>query len=606
MRRIKKLLLVFTIILLAMPSLLVSAASDSKSGEDTTREKGEVSSKDEVVYGKLNAAGKRQELYVVNTLDVEKAGKVVDHGTYTDLKNLTDLSPLEQKDGEVTVDAPEGKFYYQGNMEGQSLPWDVSITYLLDGKEIEPAELAGKDGHVEIKIATSANEKVDPVFFENYLLQISLSLNLDNYRNIEAPDGTLANAGKNKQVSFTVMPEKEEELVVEADVSDFELDGIDISAVPSSMPIESPDIDEMTGEMDTLTDAIAEVNGGVADLEDGIAQLNDGAGELRDGSMQYKDGISSLAGSSAELVNGSGSLKQALEQMSASLESGSEDMGLGDLKQLEDGLYQMADGINQSADGLVTLRDNYAKAYSTLDEKMAAIPDYELSEEEFKQLYKSGADPEVLDKLKETYTAARTAKGTYSAVKEGFDAVGGTLGQVSGSLTDMANNLEEMADQLASSRENMDSADSFAQLQDGIREIASQYASFHSGLVEYTDGVNQLSSSYGELDNGISGLAEGLGETESGVGSLHDGTAELQDATSDLPDEMKKEVNEMMDEYDKSDFEPVSFVSPENEKVNSVQFVLKTASIKQEEQEETEEPVEEEKGFWARLMDLFK
>ncbi|WP_371069479.1 YhgE/Pip domain-containing protein [Sediminibacillus sp. JSM 1682029] len=606
MRRIKKLLLVFTIILLAMPSLLVSAASDSKSGEDTTREKGEVSSKDEVVYGKLNAAGERQELYVVNTLDVEKAGKVVDHGTYTDLKNLTDLSPLEQKDGEVTVDAPEGKFYYQGNMEGQSLPWDVTITYLLDGKEIEPAELAGKDGHVEIKIATSANEKVDPVFFENYLLQISLSLNLDNYRNIEAPDGTLANAGKNKQVSFTVMPEKEEELVVEADVSDFELDGIDISAVPSSMPIESPDIDEMTGEMDTLTDAIAEVNGGVADLEDGIAQLNDGAGELRDGSMQYKDGISSLAGSSSELVNGSGSLKQALEQMSASLESGSEDMGLGDLKQLEDGLYQMADGINRSADGLVTLKDNYAKAYSTLDEKMAAIPDYELSEEEFKQLYKSGADPEVLDKLKETYTVARTAKGTYSAVKEGFDAVGGTLEQVSGSLADLANNLEEMADQLASSRENMDSADSFAQLQDGIREIASQYASFHSGLVEYTDGVNQLSSSYGELDNGISGLAEGLGETESGVGSLHDGTAELQEATSDLPDEMKKEVNEMMDEYDKSDFEPVSFVSPENEKVNSVQFVLKTASIKQKEQEETEEPVEEEKGFWARLMDLFK
>ncbi|SDM81869.1 hypothetical protein [Sediminibacillus halophilus] len=606
MRRIKKLLLVFSIILLAMPSLLVSAASESKSEEDTTQKKGEVSSKDEVVYGKLNAAGERKELYVVNTLDVEKAGEVVDHGTYTDLKNLTDLSPLEQKDGEVTVDAPEGKFYYQGNMEGQSLPWDVSITYLLDGEEIAPENLAGKDGHVEVKIATSANEKVDPVFFENYLLQISLSFNLDNYRNIEAPDGTLANAGKNKQVSFTVMPEKEEELVVEADVSDFELDGIDISAVPSSMPIESPDIDEMTGEMDTLTDAITEVNGGVADLEDGIAQLNDGAGELRDGSKEYKDGISALDASSAELVNGSGSLKQALEEMSASLSNSSADMGLGDLKQLEDGLSQMADGINQSADGLVTLKDNYAKAYNTLDEKMAAIPDYKISEEEFKELYGSGADPEVLDKLKETYTAARTAKGTYSAVKEGFEAVGGTLGQVSGTLSGMADNLEEMANQLGSSRENMDGADSFAQLQDGISEIASQYASFHSGLVEYTDGVNQLSSSYGELHNGISGLAEGLGETENGIGSLHDGTAELQDATSDLPDEMKKEVNEMMDEYDKSDFEPVSFVSSKNEKVNSVQFVLKTESIKQEEQEETEEPKEEAKGFWARLMDLFK
>ncbi|SDK46709.1 hypothetical protein [Sediminibacillus albus] len=606
MRRIRKLLLVFAMIMLVLPSLFVSAAAGDDGSEEDTTQKGEVSSKDEVVYGKLSAAGERQELYVVNTLDIEKEGEVVDYGSYASLKNLTNLSPLEQQDGAVTFNAPEGKFYYQGNMDDQSLPWDVSITYLLDGKEIAPEELAGRDGHVEIKIATSANEKVDQVFFENYLLQISLSLNLDNNRNIEAPEGTLANAGKNKQVTFTVMPEKEEELVVEADVSDFELDGIDITAVPSSMPIESPDIDEMTGEMDTLTDAIAEVNGGVADLEDGVAQLNDGAEDLRGGSKEFKDGISTLDRSSGELVNGSKSLKQALEEMSASLANSSEDIDLGDLKQLEDGLYQMADGINQASKGLVTLKNNYANAYSSLDKAMAAIPDYQISEEEFKQLYKSGADPGVLDKLKETYTAARTAKGTYSAVQEGFDAVSGTLEQVSGSLADMADNLEEMANKLSSSRKNMDSADSFAQLQDGISELASQYASFHSGLVEYTDGVNQLSSSYGEMHNGITGLAEGVGETANGVSDLHDGTNELEDATSNLPEEMKDEVNEMMDEYDKSDFNPVSFVSKKNEKINSVQFVLKTESIKQEEQKETEEPVEEDKGFWARLKNLFK
>ncbi|WP_053216986.1 coiled-coil domain-containing protein [Virgibacillus senegalensis] len=607
MRRIKKLLLVFAIIMLVLPSLFVSAeAGNSKPEEDTTQEKGEVSSKDEVVYGKLSAAGERQELYVVNTLDVEKAGNIVDYGSYTNLKNLTNLAELEQKDGKVTVDAPEGKFYYQGNMDDQSLPWDISITYLLDGKEIAPEELAGKAGHVEIKLATSANEKVDPVFFENYLLQISLSLNMETYQNIKAPDGTLANAGKNKQVTFTVMPEKEEELIVEADVSSFELDGIDISAVPSSMSIDTPDVDEMTGEMDTLTDAISKVNDGVAELENGVAQLNDGAVELRDGSTAYKEGITSLDASSEELVNGSGSLKQALEEMSTSLANGSEDMRLGDLKQLEDGLFQMADGITQASDGLITLKENYAKAYSTLDEAMAAIPDYELSEDALKQLYSSGADPETLDKLKETYTAARTAKGTYSAVKEGFDAVGGTLEQVSGALAGMAGNLEEMANQLSSSRKDMDSADSFAQLQDGISQLASQYASFHSGLVEYTDGVHQLSSSYGEMDEGISGLADGIGETANGVSELHDGTAELQESTSDLPDQMKDEVNEMMDEYDKSDFEPVSFVSEKNEAVSSVQFVLKTESIKQEEPEETEEPVEEEKGFWDRLKDLFK
>ncbi|MEC5425801.1 hypothetical protein QGM71_20255 [Virgibacillus sp. C22-A2] len=45
--------------------------------------------------------------------------------------------------------------------------------------------------------------------------------------NIQDEDGMVANAGKNKQVTITVMPEKEEELVVEVDVvEDFELDGI--------------------------------------------------------------------------------------------------------------------------------------------------------------------------------------------------------------------------------------------------------------------------------------------------------------------------------------------------------------------------------------------
>ena len=57
----------------------------------------------------------------------------------------------------------KGKFYYQGNMEGE-LPWDVTISYVLDGKEMDPKELAGKDGQLSIHIHTSANELVDPNF----------------------------------------------------------------------------------------------------------------------------------------------------------------------------------------------------------------------------------------------------------------------------------------------------------------------------------------------------------------------------------------------------------------------------------------------------------
>ncbi|WP_331000828.1 coiled-coil domain-containing protein [Radiobacillus kanasensis] len=605
MRRIRKILLVFATIILVMPSLLVSAASnDGKSGEDASQEKGKVSSKDEVVYAKLNATGERQEIYVVNILDIEKAGEIADYGSYSNLKNLTDLSPLELKDNRVTFQAPEGKFYYQGNINQEPLPWDISISYFLDGKEISPEELAGKDGHVEIQIATSANEKVDPVFFKNYLLQISLSLPLDIYSNIQSPDGMLANAGKNTQVTFTVMPGKEGELVLEADVVDFELEGIDISAIPSSMPIDAPDVDDMTGDMETLTDAIKGVNNGVAELEDGVSELNNGVQELRNGSKEYRNGISAIDASSSELVNGSDSLKQALEKMSASLANSSAEMGLGDLKKLEDGLVQAAGGLRKTSDELSALKQKYASAYNELNKAMEDIPAYEISEDEISEL-RNSVDHAALEKLIKTYEAVGAAKDTYSDVKGDFDVVAITLEQVSGSLLKMANQFDTMAKGLSSTQGDMDAAGSIAQLQEGISQLASQYGTFHSGLVEYAGGVSKLSSSYTELDNGIANLSEGTGELENGVSELHDGTAELYESTSDLPEQMKKEVDQMMAEYDKSDFEPVSFVSPKNDKVNSVQFVFKTESIKQEEKEETEKPEEEEKSFWARLKDLF-
>ena len=606
MRRTKKILFVFAAMILVLPSFLVTAASnDRKPGEEISQENGEISSKDEVVYAKLSATGERQEIYVVNIFDVEKEGKIVDYGPYASLKNLTDLSELEQKDNKVAFSAPKGKFYYQGNLDEEPLPWDVSVSYYLNGKEIAPDELAGKDGHVEIRINTSANEKVAPVFFENYLLQISLSLNTDIYSNIHAPDGMLANAGKNKQATFTVMPEKEEELVLEADVIDFELEGIDITAIPSSMPIDAPDINDMTGDMETLTDAIRDVNNGVAELANGAAELNNGVKELQNGSREYKAGMSAIDDSSSELVDASQNIDQALERLSNSLGNGSGDRGLGDLKKLEEGLFQMAGGLRETSDGLATLKENYGKAYSALDEAMAAIPDHQISEQQIQQLYISGADKTILDQLIETYTAARKAKGTYTAVKEAFSAVESTLEEASGGLTGMANTLETMSTSLSTSLNTMDGTDLFVQLQQGISTLSSNYKDFHSGLADYSGGVSQLSSSYDKMHSGIEELSIGTGEIENGVNKLHEGTEELYKSTSDLPDQMKQEVDQMISDFDKSDFKAVSFVSPENKQINSVQFVLKTESIKKEEQEETEKPVKEEKGFWARLKNLF-
>ncbi|WP_245250988.1 YhgE/Pip domain-containing protein [Virgibacillus litoralis] len=599
--RFKRITAVFMICLLVMPTTLVTAATNESSADGTYSEKSEV------VYATLNANGDQKEMYVVNSFTVDKPGKMVDFGPYTGIENLTNLTDMKLNDNQVSFTAKEDEFYYQGNIKNKPLPWDINVSYKLNGETVSPDELLGKDGQFEIHIDTKANQKANSNFFENYMLQISLPLNSEIYQNIEAENGTIANAGKNKQVTFTVMPEKEESFVVKADVKDLEMESIEISAVTSSMSIDSPDSEDMTEDMKSLSDATEEINDGVGELNEGIAELNNGAASLQEGSPSYKNGINKLANRSSELIKGSKEIDKALEEMSQSVGSGSNETNVGELKKLQKGLTEIANGLGETKKGLSDLKNKYAKAYKALDKSMAAIPAGDISDDEIKKLKASNADPEVIEKLIKTHKAAGAAKSTYSSVKKAFQAVSPTLDGVIGSLQTMKTNVETMADNLGESLDNMNVDESMKKLQQGLSTLSSNYQSFHSGLADYTGGVSEVSKSYGELHGGITDLTDGTSELENGVNELHEGTTELAESTNDLPDQMQTEIDQMINEYDKSDFNPVSFVSPKNKKVNSVQFVIKTESIKKDDdKQETKEQEEEKKGFWDRLFDLFR
>lgn len=602
--RKKQMLCVLMVTVLLLPSFLITAASEDH--VTAAQNPGEYSYKDEVVYATLNASGERQEVYVVNIFDMVQEGRIVDYGAYTNVKNLTDLSDINQ-DGEViTFTAPEGKFYYQGNKDDAQLPWDITISYFLNGAQIDPDQLAGQDGDVKIHIQIAPNEHGDRVFFENYLLQISLNLAPDVFNNIETEGGVVANAGKNKQVTFTVMPEQIGDITVTADVVDFELQGMEIAAIPQSMSIDVPDMDEMTGEMQTLTDAIKEISNGVGELNNGVAELNSGVTGLRDGSAQYQDGMIVINEGSSELVDASLMIDEALVTMSKSLGQNTEELDFSELAELPEGLMSLVEGLQQTAEGLTKLNENYVLAYGLLDEAILAIPDHQITEEQIAALYGSGADSEVIGQLVDTYVAAQTAKGTYDATKQAFLAVEPTLDTVSEAITEMAHMVEAMATEISSSLEDMDVTESIGALQEGLETLSSNYKEFHTGLVGYTDGVAQLTSSYNEIHSGVVELSTGTVELEAGTAELNEGTDTLYQSTKDMPEQMEEEVNQMIDSYDKSDFEAVSFVSAENENINAVQFVIKTESIEKQEQETSEEQREEQKGFWERLLDLFR
>ncbi|WP_332631419.1 hypothetical protein [Halalkalibacter flavus] len=362
----------------------------------------------------------------------------------------------------------------------------------------------------------------------------------------------------------------------------------------------------MTSEMRTLSDAIQEINNGVSDLNTGVLELNNGVQSLNSGSRQYGAGMIEIKDASSEIINASRTIDESIGTLYRGLSGTSGEIDLSDLAQLPEGLSIMADGLKEVGGGLTQLKEHYEMAFSALNEAINGIPASAVSEEDIQQLYASGVDPDTIEKLVDVYVAAQTAKGTYDNVKEAFVAVGTTLEGTSGAVSNISNQLRTMAKELSIAFERMEGLDALGELEEGIGLLAKNYGEFHAGLVSYTDGVAQLANSYSEIDSGFGEVAKGTSELSDGVGKLHNGTEELADATNDLPEQMQEEIDAMRKQFDKSDFEPVSFVSPKNTNIASVQFILKTEPIEVEEEEEPTFVEEEgEVGFWERLRNLF-
>lgn len=570
-------------------SLLVFASFPAAIFADETNDTGKYSTKDEVIYGKLDGDGRPTNMYVVNSFNVTKPGHFVDHGNYITVSNLTDLSTIKQSSQREVLFEADEDFYYQGELKNKTLPWNISIRYLLDGQETKPAELAGQSGKLEIQITTTANEAFDPVFFDYYLLQISMKLDTLIFDNILAPKGTEAKEGKDSLISFNVMPGEKEEIIVSANVRDLEMDPIDIVAIPANLAIEGPDTDDLTGDIDKLVDAIDEVHSGVGSLKSATSQLSSGASDLSDGSNSFLNGLTELDQSSAELVNGSKEILGVFQQIDSSLDDIPELPDLDDLKTLPNELRTISKELTAFASNL-----------DGLTEAINAIPDSAISEEQFNAVYEAleDADAEtvkVVEQLEATYYAAHVVKDLTAEISE-----------LSSMMTDIADSFIVAADELETSLENTDGLDDLENFTSGLSQIASEYEVFHNGLVQYTDGVGKLNTSYKDLNSGTKELASGAAELSGGVNDLHDGTKELQKETSDLPDQLKSEIDHFMDEFDYSDFEPTSFVSDKNEKVGVTQFVLQTESIELDEEEEFVEEEEEEINLWNRFLNLFK
>ncbi|MGL5174360.1 MAG: hypothetical protein ACRC75_10935, partial [Olsenella sp.] len=147
--------------------------STSNATSTASKTSSSTSAKDEIVYAKADATGSDTGLYVVNYFNTSSAEDVTDPGSYVKLTNLSSTQTLTESDGSVNLTTLAGEpFYYQGDLStSTTLPWDVEITYTLDGKEVSPDDLAGKDGDldIELKITGLDDDSATADFAKSFL-----------------------------------------------------------------------------------------------------------------------------------------------------------------------------------------------------------------------------------------------------------------------------------------------------------------------------------------------------------------------------------------------------------------------------------------------------
>lgn len=536
---------------------------------------------EEVIYGRLDNRGRARSAYAVVAVTAGEPGEIVHHGQYTEVENLTDTSPIEYKNGTVTIDAAEaGRYYYQGKLRKALMPWDIQISYTLDGAEIDPDDLGGASGSLTVDIHTSTNSGFDSYFTDNYMLQISVTLPGEAADEITARNGTIALAGSDKTITFVVLPGAEGDVGFSAEIKDFTMAGFTIAGVPYSAASMMGDMEEV----DMITD-------GLTQLSDGISALAGAAGQL-------SDGADTLADNGPTLTDASDQIADALNQISSGLQGFDLPSMTGDLSALE----ALPAGLTEIAVGLETMKNMIASAnipsVSLTDAEKAEITSAltmlgstpQISAD---ALINKGIQEPMASALADVINAEIAAQvpNISQATQQKLMTLMGSLGSLSsmaGYMSQLTAGLEQavdalmlIANQVSVGLSGMTDIDTSAitELQTGMAELASQYGQFNEGLKTYTDGVAALAD---------------------GAGSFSSGMYTLNSETSSIPDILNEFLGE---DEEAEETGPVSFLSDENEETASVQFVLSTEGIAAPEDEAPEEPEPEAKGFFAELWD---
>ena len=327
------------------------------------------------------------QVYVSPTGEIERQA-VYEQLSFTgqgsvDIANPVEAEGLRNLDGFGGVSAEDGVQSVSLEVDGYErlrsvsdytgdLPLEFEIAYFLDGEEVEPGDLVGESGSLEV-VYTVRNITAQPqeVSFpdgqggtttETVDVPIpivgSMSTTVpSNFTDVTSEQANVAGDGQGgTKLSFTMtlfppLGSDEMEFSYRAQVSDAVVPATSVTALPVN-PLEVPTFKTAGDSYQSGSETGIKLASGATELDTNLLKLRDGAADLLGGLIQLSDGSDELAaGLSGEaapgaqqLADGAGDLRDGLGQI---------DDGAGELS---DGAGRASDGGRQLADGAGDLR----------------------------------------------------------------------------------------------------------------------------------------------------------------------------------------------------------------------------------------------------------
>lgn len=493
--------------------------------------------RDESVYVDMDADGNItsvvSSVYLGNP---SKEDSLTDYTTLTNIKNIAGLDSPTVEGQAVTFKADGEDVIYQGNGQGDALPFSISIAYTLDGKRVQAAELAGQSGHLCITIQVTNLEMrtvtVDEEAVDLYVpFTVICMYTFDETFSNVTTSGKLTNQAGANTVMGVLMPGLRESL-----------DDLDNESIQDTLTIET-DVRNLSLPEATIIGAVGlvdesdlsgiddvqELMDGLDEMEDATRKLRDGAKELRDGSQEYTDGTVEFADGARELADG------ALEAA--------------------DGGAQLTDGIGQTYDGI----DKLYKELETMGSMGGG----------------SGGEGGDTGSGSEEAIAGAMEWLQQQAIDVSNPEAAGYAQILIGLIMNLKKSLEAVAGMQAQMQQLLSG---IGALRTGVKELYDGAYELAWGLYDLAGGADELADGAVELADGSAELTDGIDELYDGLREFHrDGMQELLDETSSINVSLSRKdaLLDLSDGYN-------AFSAAKEVENGSVQFIYTIEEIEPE------------------------